>query len=57
MCLSCRCGKPNDNHGNAANITMKDLREAAKAGGVKTAKQAAKNIVDTLAGKVKPDAN
>ncbi|MEV4174301.1 hypothetical protein [Nonomuraea sp. NPDC049709] len=31
MCLSCGCGEPNDDHGNAANITAQDLQSAAQA--------------------------
>jgi len=33
MCLSCGCGKPNDDHGDARNITMQDLDQAAVAAG------------------------
>ena len=31
MCLSCGCGKPNDNHGDARNITLQDIDAAAQA--------------------------
>lgn len=27
MCLSCGCGKPNDNHGDTRNITQQDVNE------------------------------
>jgi hypothetical protein len=43
MCASCGCGVPNDNHGDAANITLADLERAAEAAGVSPA-QAADNI-------------
>jgi len=33
MCISCGCGKPDDDHGDARNITMKDLDQAAQAAG------------------------
>jgi hypothetical protein len=44
MCLSCGCGEPNNDHGNASNITMQDLEAAAKAANI-TPEQAADNIV------------
>lgn len=31
MCLNCGCGKPDDQHGDAANITRDQLERAAKA--------------------------
>jgi hypothetical protein len=31
MCLNCGCGRPDDDRGNAANITADDLRAAASA--------------------------
>jgi hypothetical protein len=40
MCASCGCGVVNDDHGNPANITMKDLDQAAAAAGVSTEKVA-----------------
>lgn len=43
MCASCGCGKFNDNHGNAANITLQDMERAAEAAGIST-KQAADNM-------------
>ncbi len=45
MCLSCGCGQPNEDHGNAANITMADLRDAATAAGL-SPEDAARNIQD-----------
>jgi hypothetical protein len=33
MCVSCDCGKPNDNHGDSRNITMDQIQAAATAAG------------------------
>ena len=33
MCLSCGCGQPNDDHGDARNITLNVLNQAAEAAG------------------------
>lgn len=33
MCVSCGCGRPNDDHGDSRNITLNDLDQAAKAAG------------------------
>ena len=33
MCVSCGCGKVNDDHGDERNITMDSLQEAAEAAG------------------------
>src|SRR6266436_1843678 len=33
MCLTCGCGKSNDDHGDSRNITMEDLDQAAAAAG------------------------
>jgi hypothetical protein len=33
MCLTCGCGRPNDDHGDSRNITMDDLNQAAEAAG------------------------
>ncbi len=43
MCVSCNCGKPNDNHGDPRNITMDQLDKAAQAIG-KSPKDVAQNI-------------
>lgn len=43
MCASCGCGKPNDDHGDKANITVDDIERAAKAAGV-SAEQVAENL-------------
>ena len=45
MCMSCGCGKPNDDHGDARNITQNDLDQAAQAANV-SRDQAAQNIMD-----------
>ena len=44
MCMSCGCGKPNDNHGDSRNITQHDLNDAAEAAGISLA-QAVLNIM------------
>jgi hypothetical protein len=33
MCISCGCGRPNDNHGDQRNITLQDIDAAAEAAG------------------------
>ena len=48
MCLSCGCGEPNEDHGNAANITLEGLKKAADSEGI-TVEQAADNIKAGLA--------
>ena len=45
MCMSCGCGKPNDNHGDSRNITQHDLNDAAEAAGISLA-QAVQNIMN-----------
>lgn len=55
MCLSCGCGKASDDHGKASNITSADLTAAMKAGGTKSIKKTAQNILDTLNGNIKPE--
>ena len=47
MCISCGCGKPNDNHGNKDLITKDGLDKAAKAAGM-SSEDAAKNIADSI---------
>ncbi|GHO55634.1 hypothetical protein [Ktedonobacter robiniae] len=46
MCVSCGCGKVNDNHGDSRNITQSDIVTAAQAAGI-TPEQAAQNLMDT----------
>lgn len=45
MCMSCGCGEPNEDHGNPDNITLDDLKRAAKAARIDP-EQAADNIHD-----------
>ena len=47
MCVSCGCGKPNDNHGNRDLITMDELQRAAKAAN-ESVEDAAKNIAESV---------
>src|SRR5258708_34887508 len=44
MCISCGCGKPNDDHGDARNITMQDVDQAPEAAGT-TRATALQNIM------------
>jgi hypothetical protein len=44
MCLNCDCGKPDDNHGDARNITLQDIDQAALAAGT-TRARAFENII------------
>jgi hypothetical protein len=48
MCLNCGCGKPNEDHGNPANITADDLRRAAEAN-QQSLRESAQHIVETVA--------
>jgi hypothetical protein len=48
MCLNCGCGKPNEDHGNPANITADDLRQAAEAND-QSMRESAQHIVETVA--------
>ena len=48
MCLNCGCGEPADDHGKPANITIRDLRDAAAANG-QTLHESAQHIIDTVA--------
>jgi hypothetical protein len=47
MCLSCGCGKPNDDHGDSRNITMDDFNQAAEAAGT-TRDKVIQNIMSGL---------
>lgn len=47
MCVSCGCGKPNDNHGNRDLITMDELQKAAGAAN-QSIEDAAKNIAESV---------
>ena len=47
MCLNCGCGTPEDRHGDEANITADDLRQAADANG-QTLDDTVRNLRDSL---------
>lgn len=47
MCLTCGCGKPNDDHGDPAHITYEDLKAAAGAAEI-SVEEAASNLQQTL---------
>jgi hypothetical protein len=47
MCLNCGCGKPNEDHGNSANITADDLRRAGEAND-QSLRESAQHIVETV---------
>nr|BBH91083.1 hypothetical protein KTC_58340 [Thermosporothrix sp. COM3] len=47
MCLSCGCGDPNNDHGDARNITLRDIDEAARAAGT-TRERVVMNIVHSM---------
>lgn len=49
MCLNCGCGKFNDNHGNALNLTRSRLSLIASSND-STMREQAKNILATLLG-------
>ena len=51
MCMTCGCGKPNDQHGDKANITYDQLQAAAEAANIDP-ESAADNLHD-LAKKVR----
>jgi hypothetical protein len=51
MCMTCGCGKPNDKHGDEANIVYDQLQAAADAANIDPEK-AADNLHD-LAKKVR----
>ena len=47
MCVSCGCGKPNDDHGNPDLITMSEIQKAAKAAN-QDIEDVAKNIAESV---------
>lgn len=49
MCISCGCGKPNDDHGDSRNITLDDLNQAAAAAGT-TRDRVLQNILGSTNG-------
>lgn len=46
MCVSCGCGKPDDDHGDSRNITESDLNRAAQAAGT-TRENVVQNIMSS----------
>ena len=48
MCYNCGCKKPDDDHGNPANITNKTFREAAKAGNKDDVGKAKQNTAELI---------
>lgn len=48
MCISCGCGKPKDDMGNADTITLDTLEKAAKASDI-TVEEVASNVGDFAA--------
>lgn len=47
MCYNCGCGMPNDDMGNANNITEETIKKAADASG-QTVEDAKKNMLELL---------
>lgn len=47
MCLTCGCGLPHDDHGNAEYITIDDLEKAARADDMPL-DEAVMNIAETV---------
>ena len=52
MCWNCGCMKPDDDHGNPANITTESLRKAGRAGGPDTIKKMMSNFNDIYKAKI-----
>ena len=52
MCWNCGCMMPDDDHGNADNITTETLRKAAKAGGPETIHKLMENLNEIYHSKV-----
>ena len=47
MCMNCGCGEPNEDHGNAANITADELQRAGDANG-QSLRESAQHILETV---------
>jgi hypothetical protein len=47
MCLTCGCGLPHDDHGNAHYITIEHLEKAARADDMRL-DEAVKNLAETV---------
>jgi hypothetical protein len=48
MCYNCGCKKPDDDHGNPANITNKTFQEAATAGNQGNSAKAKQNTAELI---------
>ncbi len=53
MCWNCGCMMPDDEMGNADNITTQKIIKAGKAGGSQNIKEVMQNIVKTYQKKIK----
>ena len=53
MCLNCGCMMPDNDMGDPDNITMETLRNAARAGGNRSIREAMANIAKAYASLVK----
>jgi hypothetical protein len=47
MCMNCGCGLPHDDHGNPANVTADELRQAGDANG-QSLRESAQHILETV---------
>ncbi len=47
MCMNCGCGLPNDDHGEATNITADKLRQAGDANG-QSLRESAQHILEAV---------
>jgi hypothetical protein len=47
MCMNCGCGRPDDDHGNSANITAAHLQKAADAND-QSLRESAQHILETV---------
>ena len=53
MCWTCGCMQPDNDMGNADNITTEAIRKAARAGGSRNIKQVVDTMMKTYQKKVK----
>ena len=47
MCLNCGCGQPDEDHGNPANITARDLQAAGDAN-AQSLRESAQHILEAV---------
>jgi len=47
MCASCGCGKPDEQHGDSANITKSQINDAARAAET-TPEQVVQNLTESI---------